>query len=499
MLNIKTLQDIMRTDAGVVGDAQRMQQIIWILFLKLYDFYEKNQENSAIFSNTEYKSIIPEKFRWRNWAKAYEIQDGREVAKTGILTGDALLNFVNNELFPALKEDLIIYENTPLNKAIVKKAFEDTYNYMKDGVLLRQLINEIDKLEIKTKGDRDTLAFFYESFLKTLQSAGNAGEFYTPRALTEFIMEILEPKIGDKIADLACGTGGFLISAYHYLDKEVQSAQDREILNQSFYGIEKKSFPFILCATNFLINNIDNFNLEHANSFDTKWEDLESKYEIIAMNPPYGGSENETTKLNFPTEFRSSETADLFMAMITKSLKNNGKAAVVLPDGFLFGNDAPKIALKKLLLEKFNLHLILRLPKTVFSPYTNINTNVLFFNKTNNETQETWFYRLDMPKNYVAFSKTKPMKLEHFQEFREWNKNRTVLEDEQGNPKAKLFTKAELIAKNYNFDLCGFIEAKEEILPPFELMENFLQEQEEIKKNINDKLNEIRAILSKNA
>lgn len=493
MLNIKTLQNIMRTDAGVNGDAQRIEQIIWILFLKMYDLYERKAQADARLNRKSYTSIIPADLQWQNWAKAYE----NGVAKSNVLTGDDLLDFVNNTLFPTLK-NLNINEDTPLSQKIVRKAFEDTNNYMKDGTALRQLINEIDKLEIKTKEDQKALSLTYETFLKALQSAGNAGEFYTPRAVTDFIMHILRPKIGDKIADLACGTGGFLISAYHYLEEQIQSAQHRETLNQSFHGIEKKALPFILCATNFLINGIDNPNLDHANSFDTAFDDIKSEYDIIAMNPPYGGSENDSVKSNFPIEYRSSETADLFMAMITQSLNKDGKAAVVLPDGFLFGDDAAKTAIKKRLLDEFNLHLIVRLPKSVFAPYTSITTNILFFDKNGTGTENTWFYRLDMPDGYKAFSKTKPMKLEHFEPFFEWNKNRIVLSDENGNPKAASFSKQEIIAKNHNLDLCGFIEAKDEILPPFELITDFIDQREQINSDLDSVLGEIKAILGRN-
>ncbi|MBR5940721.1 MAG: SAM-dependent DNA methyltransferase [Neisseriaceae bacterium] len=497
MLNIKTLQNIMRTDAGVNGDAQRIEQIIWILFLKMYDLYERKAQAEAKLSRKSYISIIPESLRWENWAKAYDICDGKPIAKAAVKTGDDLLDFVNNTLFPTLK-NLSVSEDTPLSQKIVRKAFEDTNNYMKDGTALRQLINEIDKLEIKTKEDQKALSLTYETFLKALQSAGNAGEFYTPRAVTDFIMHILQPKIGDKIADLACGTGGFLISAYHYLEEQIQSAQDRESLNQSFYGIEKKALPFILCATNFLINGIDNPNLDHANSFDTAFDDIKPAFDIIAMNPPYGGSENDSVKSTFPTEYRSSETADLFMAMITQSLKQGGKAAVVLPDGFLFGDDTAKINIKKRLLDEFNLHLIVRLPKGVFAPYTSITTNILFFDKAPQGTKETWFYRLDIPFGWKTFSKTRQMKPEYFEPFFEWNKNRSELSDENGNPKAAKFSKAELIAKNHNLDLCGYLEAKDEILPTFEFISGLLQQGEKFNTDLDSVLGEIKSILERN-
>ncbi len=295
-------------------------------------------------------------------------------------------------------------KQTPLNKKIVQKAFEDANNFMKDGILLRQAINEIDKVKLSSKKEEQrALSLIYENFLRILQSAGCSGEFYTPRAITDFVMKILEPKPGEKIADLACGTGGFLISAYHYLNKhhKNETGEDFRVFQNSFYGIEKKALPFILCATGFLINGLENPNLEYKNAFDKDLlpfdKETPNTFDIITMNPPYGGKETPTIIKDFPTQFQSSETSDLFMAIILESLNHRGKAAVVLPDGFLFGNDKAKINLKAKLLDKFDLNLILRLPAGVFAPYTNITTNILFFENNGVGTQKTWFYRLDMP------------------------------------------------------------------------------------------------------
>ncbi|MCX2683752.1 class I SAM-dependent DNA methyltransferase [Campylobacter sp. MIT 21-1685] len=492
MLNIKKIQDIMRNDAGVNGDAQRIEQIVWILFLKLYDEYEKIWKLEAEVEYQTYTSIIPSPFSWDSWAK--DNSDGR--AKTG----EDLLKFINTELFPSLK-NLNITEQTPLNQRIVQQAFEDTNNYMKDGILLRQVVNEIDLIKIKqSREDQANLSLTYETFLKALQSAGNAGEFYTPRAITEFVMRILKPSLSDKIADLACGTGGFLISAYHYLESQCKTANDRVALNNAFYGIEKKSLPFILCATGFLINGLENPNLRHTNAFDTSFDDLSSapKFDIIAMNPPYGSSEKKQIQEHFPKIYRSSETADLFMAIITERLSERGKAAVVLPDGFLFGNDTAKINLKKRLLEEFNLHLIVRLPAGVFAPYTSITTNLLFFDKSPQGTQQTWFYRLDMPEGIKSFGKTKAMKLEHFAPFWQWDKNRTTLEEAQGNFKAQVYSKQELEARNYNFDLCGFVSEEEEILEPFELIGQIKSERERLNTTLNSLMDKISDIIKEN-
>ena len=231
----------MRNDPGVNGDAQRIEQIVWLLFLKIYAAQEEKWE----FHNDNYQSVIPEQFRWKNWA--VDRKDGRA------LTGDDLLAFVNNELFPCLK-NLEINETTPLSKAIVKSAFEDNHNYMKDGILLRQVINVIEEIDFEDYNDRHAFGEIYETILKELQSAGNAGEFYTPRAVTDFMAQMVAPKLGERVADFACGTGGFLTSALKILGAQIRSPEDREIFNNSVYGIEKKALPHILCVTNMFLH-----------------------------------------------------------------------------------------------------------------------------------------------------------------------------------------------------------------------------------------------------
>ncbi len=478
----------MRQDSGVNGDAQRIEQIVWILFLKLYDEYEKLWRTEAGIVLKNYTSIIPKEFAWDSWAK--DDKSGKA------LSADNLLDFVNNRLFPTLK-NLPTTTDTPLYHSIVKKAFEDTNNYMKNGILLRQVINEIDSIKLDESHLRET----YEHFLRELQSAGNAGEFYTPRAVTDFVMKILQPTLACKIADLACGTGGFLTSAYHYLEPQIKSAQDRSTLKNTFYGIEKKSLPFILCATGFLINGLENPNLEHQNAFDTPFDSLSERetFDIIAMNPPYGGVETKEIQNNFPKLYRSSETADLFLAIIIERLKEGGKAAVVLPDGLLFGDDTPKLNLKKRLLNECDLWLTVRLPSGVFAPYTSIATNILFFTKSLGGTKQTQFYRLDMPEDIKSFSKTKPMKLAHFDAFFAWKKSgKAHLQDESGNDKAKSYTKAQLEARNYNFDCCGFVSSQEEILEPFELMEQIKNERTRLNNTLNSLMEQIGQIIKDN-
>lgn len=483
---VKRIQDVMRNDAGVNGDAQRIEQIVWTLFLKIYDAKEEEWE----LINDEYTSIIPNKYKWRNWA--VDNKDGQA------LTGDELLSFVNNELFPSLK-NLEISEDTPMNQVMVRYAFEDANNYMKDGVLLRQVINIIDEIDFTEYEERHAFGSIYESFLKDLQSAGNAGEFYTPRAVTDFMVEVIKPKLGERIADFACGTGGFLASALDALSEQAgESNENREIYNNSVYGIEKKALPHILCVTNMLLHDIDNPTIIHGNTLETDYKEYRKmeKFNVILMNPPYGGNEKDSVKANFPMELRSSETADLFMDVIMFRLKKDGRCAIILPDGFLFGTDNAKVNIKKKLLEEFNLHTVVRMPHSVFAPYTSITTNILFFDNTH-PTEETWFYRLDMPEGYKNFSKTKPMKLEHFQPALDWWDNRTEIE-EDGFPKAKKYTVEEIVANGYNIDLCGYPHEEEEILDPMDLINRYQEKRASLNAEIDHVLEKITSLLGGN-
>lgn len=483
---VKRIQDVMRNDAGVNGDAQRIEQIVWTLFLKIYDAKEEEWE----LINDDYVSIIPDNCKWRNWA--VDNKDGQA------LTGDALLAFVNNELFPTLK-NLEVSEDTPMNQVMVRYAFEDANNYMKDGVLLRQVINIIDEIDFTEYEERHAFGSIYESFLKDLQSAGNAGEFYTPRAVTDFMVKVTQPKLGERIADFACGTGGFLVSALNALSEQAgESNENREIYNNSVYGVEKKALPHILCVTNMLLHDIDNPTIIHGNTLETDYKEYRKmeKFDLVLMNPPYGGNEKDSVKSNFPAELRSSETADLFIDIIMFRLNKDGRCAIILPDGFLFGTDNAKVNIKKKLLEEFNLHTVVRMPHSVFAPYTSITTNILFFDNTH-PTEETWFYRLDMPEGYKNFSKTKPMKPEHFQPALDWWNNRTEIE-EDGFPKAKKYTVDEIVANGYNIDLCGYPHEEEEILDPMDLINQYQEKRASLNAEIDHVLEKITSLLGGN-
>ena len=346
---IKRIRDIMRMDAGINGDAQRIEQMVWMLFLKVYDAKEDDWE----LNEDNYESIIPEDLRWRNWAKADE--NGHA------MTGDKLLSFVNNTLFPVLKgndvkeSEKVLYEgiqvtpDTPIKKAIVKSTFEDANNYMKDGVYLRQVIDVIDEIEFDDVKESHDFGFVYEEILRELQSAGSSGEFYTPRAVTEFMALMIKPQLGEKMADFACGTGGFITSWLGQLSKQVTDTTAQKQLDDSIYGIEKKPFPYLLCVTNMLLHDIEVPNIYHMNSLKHNLLDYtdDDKFDVILMNPPYGGHEDKSIQNFFPDDLTSSETADLFMSVIMYRLKKGGRAAVILPDGFLFGTDNAKVAIKK--------------------------------------------------------------------------------------------------------------------------------------------------------
>ena len=480
---IKRIRDIMRNDAGINGDAQRIEQIAWMLFLKVYDAKEKDWE----FDDDNYVSIIPENCKWSNWAHSEKAEDA--------MTGDVLLNFVNNTLFPTLKS-LEVTPETPIKKAIVKTTFEDANQYMKDGVLLRQVISVIDELDLNDNNEIHAFGEIYETILKELQSAGSAGEFYTPRAVTDFMAMMIDPQIGEQMADFACGTGGFITSWLKELWKKVKNAEtDQPLYANSIYGIEKKQFPYMLCITNMLLHGLDVPRIYHDNSLT---KDLlnytdDDKFNVILMNPPYGGSEKNEIKNHFPDDLASSETADLFMDVIMYRLKKNGRAAVILPDGFLFGTDNAKVNIKKKLFNEFNVHTIIRMPGSVFAPYTSITTNILFFDNTH-PTEETWFYRLDMPEGYKHFSKTKPMKVEHFKPIVEWWNNRKEISSDD-DIKCKKYSLNDIKNSNYNIDLCGYPHEEEEILDPLDLMQKYEEQRASLNTEIDNVLEEIKLLL----
>ena len=480
---IKRVRDIMRMDAGINGDAQRIEQMVWMLFLKVYDAKEDDWE----LNEDNYESIIPEECRWRNWAQPDE--NGHA------MTGDKLLDFVNNTLFPTLK-GLTVTPKTPAKKAIVKSTFEDANNYMKDGVYLRQVIDVINEIEFDDVKESHDFGFVYEEILRELQSAGSSGEFYTPRAVTDFMALMIQPKLGEKMADLACGTGGFITSWLGQLRNQVKDTEAQKQFDDSIYGIEKKPFPYLLCVTNMLLHDIEVPNIYHMNSLKHNLLDYtdDDKFDVILMNPPYGGHEDKSIQGFFPDDLASSETADLFMSVIMYRLKKNGRAAVIVPDGFLFGLDNAKVAIKTKLLTEFNLHTIVRLPSSVFAPYTPIATNLLFF-ENNGPTKDVWYYRIDIPSDRKHFSKTKPMELKHFAECIAWWNERKPIDLEDG-PKAKNYSLDYLLQEQgCNLDLCGYPHAEEEVLDPLDTIRNYQEKRKSLNAEIDRVLAELEALL----
>lgn len=410
--SIKAIQDIMRKDAGVDGDAQRISQLVWLLFLKIFDEKESEWE----ITKEGYRSPIPDDLRWRTWA-----------AKDEGMTGDDLLDFVNNSLFPRLKNLTIKTKDD--GGIMVRNVFEDSYNYMKSGTLLRQVINKINTgIHFSTQVDRHSFNDIYEQILKDLQSAGNAGEFYTPRAVTQFVVEMVNPQLGEKVIDPACGTAGFLVNAVEHIktNSGVKTVEDHILLQNSITGVEKKPLPHMLATTNLILHGIEIPSIQHDNLLGKSWSEWTNKnrYDVVVTNPPFGGMEEDGVEKNFPAAFRTRETANLFMALIIHMMKDGGRAGVVLPDGFLFG-EGVSTRIKETLLEKCNLHTIVRLPNGVFAPYTGIKTNLLFFDK-GSPTKEIWYYEHPYPEGIKNYNKTRPINIQEFDLERDWWPNRKL-------------------------------------------------------------------------
>ena len=480
---IKSIQDIMRKDVGVDGDAQRISQLVWMFFLKIYDDREKELE----LLEDDYQSPLPEELRWRDWA-----------ADPEGMTGDELNDFVNLKLFPTLKEKLSVQGPKGQRALVVRNIFEDAYNYMKSGTLIRQVINKICEINFNNTQDRHTFGVIYEQILKDLQSAGNAGEFYTPRAVTQFIVNRVAPKLEETVLDPACGTGGFLACTIdHKRDNYVKSTQDRGVLVSSVHGVEKKSLPHMLCTTNMILHGLDTpTQIRHDNTLNRPYKDYGEKdrVNVIVTNPPFGGMEEDGIENNFPAKFRTRETADLFMALIVKLLKTNGRAAVVLPDGFLFG-EGMKTRLKQELMEVCNLHTIVRLPNGVFNPYTGIKTNILFFTKKPESeqpgTEHVWFYEHPYPEGVTSYNKTKPMRFEEFEtEIGWWGDEDDGFKSRVETAQAWKVSIDDIKARNYNLDIKNPHVGEQVSHDPKELLATYAQQQSEIQ-GLRDQLKSI--------
>lgn len=462
----------MRKDTGVDGDAQRLSQLVWMLFLKIYA--DKEAEYEVLEDN--YISPLPEKYRWKNWAGDDEG-----------MTGDELVNFINNEMFPALQDLPVENDDRAL---IIRDIFQDTYNYMKSGTLIRQVINKINEIDFNLSDDRHTFNDIYEQMLQSLQSAGNAGEYYTPRAVTQFIVDMVNPQLGEKVLDPACGTGGFLACSIEHLRKQVKTPDEEKTLQQNIFGVEKKPLPHQLCTTNMILHGVEiPKNIRRDNTLAKPLTNISpaDRVQCIVTNPPFGGTEEDGIETNFPAAYRTRETADLFLLFIMAMLKPQGRAGIVLPDGSLFG-EGVKTRIKEKLLEECNLHTIVRLPNGVFNPYTGIKTNLLFFTK-GEPTKEVWFYEHKLPDGIKNYSRTNPIKIEEFDVEKEWWNNRTESEY------AWKVSIDDIKVRNYNLDFKNPNEEDANHLPPEELLKKYKNALEELKTKQDELKLELASVL----
>lgn len=466
---IKAIQDIMRQDDGVDGDAQRLSQLVWMIFLKILDDNEQELE----LLNKSYTPAIPTELQWRTWA-----------ANEEGLTGESLLDFVNNRLFTELRALPISQSNQ--RTQIVKEVFEDSHNYMKNGTLLRQVVNKINTINFNKQGDRHSFNDIYETLLKSLQSAGNSGEYYTPRPVTQFITEMVDPKFGESVLDPACGTGGFLSNAIEHIRKQVKTPEDERVLQDSIRGVEKKQLPHLLCTTNMILHGIEvPVHIRRDNTLKRPLKDYgpADRVDVILTNPPFGGTEEPGIESNFPQAFRTRETADLFLVLIMKLLKPGGRAGLVLPDGTLFG-EGVKTRIKENLLNECNLHTIVRLPSSVFSPYTSIATNLLFFTK-GEPTKDIWYYEHTLPEGVKAYNKTNPIKSDEFEPIRRWWNNR------EENEHTWRIPIDEIKKHNYNLDIKNPNKIELDDLDPEEVLADYHEKQ----KAVNQNLEQIKIVL----
>ena len=486
---VKQWETIMRDDDGVNGTVQVLSQLVWMLFLKVYDIKEDMWE----LYEDDFESALPEECRWRNWAKGKSQKEQ--------MTGDELVNFVNNTLFPTLK-DMGITAESSKRKVIVHEMMAESFNYMKDGVCIRKAINLLDKIEFDDQDERHEFNDIYETLLRGLQSAGRSGEFYTPRALTQFITEKVNPRLGEVVADFACGTGGFLIDAVEHLKAQSTRSEDAETIEQTVFGVEKKQFPYMLCTTNMLLHDVDYPQVMHMNSLSKNVRDYseKDKVDVVLMNPPYGGHEQDAVLLNFPAQLRSSETANLFIIEIMYRLKKNGRCGIILPDSFLQNDDSSLIEVKRKLFSEFNVHTIIRLPGSCFAPYTPIATNLIFFDKTQS-TKETWFYRYDLIDDQKFSMKRNPITREKLSSIDIWGNNREEIKDKKKDEsftetwKSQCVSIDSIIESEYNLTYCSYPYEEKVILSPEETLSAYIKKREHLEKKLSSATSALESFL----
>ena len=466
---IKSIRDIFRKDPGLSGDAQRIEQLGWMIFLKLFD--DKDQEKEIL--DPKYKSDIPAELQWRNWAADDE----------GI-TGDELINFVNNQLFPTLK-NLTVAADDRLG-IIIRQIFDGTNNYMKSGTTFRQSINKLNEIDFNIREEHHVFNVIYEDILQGLAAKKDTGEFYTPRAVTQFIVDMVNPKLGEKITDPACGTAGFLVCAIEHLKKQVKSIDDKQTLQETITGTELKPLPFMLSVVNLITHDIAVPQITNGDSLSREYNSIRQKdrVDIIVANPPFGGVVGDGMETNFPLNYRTKESADLFLILFIQLLKDGGRAGIVLPDGSLTG-EGVKQRVRQKLLEDCNVHTIVRLPQSVFAPYATVNTNLIFFEKGTSAgsapaTKEIWYYEHTLPEGQKAYSKTKPIRIEEFNPIKDWWNNRAESEVSWKVPMQTI------IDRNYDLDIKN----------PNKVVEEVVYDRKTIIKSIEESFNESLLLLN---
>ena len=476
---IKSARQTMRKDKGLNGDLDRLPMLTWIMFLKFLDDMEQMREEEALLSGERFRPAIDPPYRWRDWAAQ---RDG--------ITGDDLLAFVNNDeitrpdggKMPGLFAYLRGLQGADGGdrRDVIATAFKGVDNRMRSGYLLREVINQVDEIHFTSSEEIHTLSHLYESMLKEMRdSAGDSGEFYTPRAVVRFMVAVTDPRIGETVLDPACGTGGFLVEAYTHLEQQARTVQDRATLqNGSILGGEPKSLPYLLAQMNLLLHGLESPLIDPGNSLRFPLREIGEKerVDVILTNPPFGGEEERGIQGNFPEDKQTSETALLFLQLIMRKLRRQpkpGRAAVIVPNGTLFG-DGVAARIKKELVEDFNLHTIVRLPNGVFAPYTPIPTNLLFFDRSS-PTQEIWYYDQPMPEGRKQYTKTQPMQFEDFSDCLTW------WNDREENERAWRVPVERVTENGYNLDIKNPSAAQDfEHLPPEQLVEDILAKEQRI-------------------
>lgn len=460
---IKSIRDIFRKDPGLSGDAQRIEQLGWMIFLKLFDDKDKEKE----LLDTKYKSPIPAELQWRNWA---EDDEG--------ITGEGLINFINNTLFPQLK-NLTVAVDDKLG-IIIRQIFDGTNNYMKSGHTFRQAINKLNEIDFNSSKEHHVFNVIYEDILQGLATKKDTGEFYTPRAVTQFLVDMVNPQLGEKITDPACGTSGFLVCAIEHLKKQVKTIADKQTLQETVTGSELKPLPFMLSVINLITHDIAVPQITNGDSLSREYNSIRQKdrVDIIIANPPFGGVVGDGMETNFPLNYRTKESADLFLILFIQLLKDGGRAGIVLPDGSLTG-DGVKQRVRQKLLEDCNVHTIVRLPQSVFAPYATVNTNLIFFEK-GKPTKEIWYYEHTLPEGQKAYSKTKPIRIEEFNPIKDWWDKRTEHEF------AYKVSIDAIINKGYDLDIKN----------PNKVVEQVSYDRKEIIENIKSNQNRITQLIT---